>query len=265
MLRIMENLTRSLLWVLLLSGMTLLGSLSGVAETTPDSETLPEGFVYLDAVDATIVQEMRYATDHNFLGRPVKGYESARCILSEPTARALAQVQASLKEQHLSLKVYDCYRPQTAVNDFVEWGKNLDDQRMKAEFYPRVEKRDVFPLGYIMDKSGHSRGSTVDLTLVPIPVPKQGQYRSAQHLLSCIAPKGKRFNDNSLEMGTGYDCFDPLAHTMSPDISATAHQNRRQLKSSMEQAGFKNLREEWWHYTLRQEPFPQTYFDFPVK
>lgn len=226
--------------------------------------TVPD-FVSLKDIDPSIVQEMRYFTNHNFIGRPITGYVAPNCLLTKPAAQALAQVQAELKTFSLSLKVYDCYRPQRAVNDFVAWAKDLNDKKMKKEFYPKVEKDTLFRDGYIAEKSGHSRGSTVDLTITPLPVPSEGTYKEGQKLKECFLPAKKRFKDNSLDMGTGYDCFDPLAHPENPEVGAIQKQNRLLLKSMMEKFGFKYLTTEWWHFTLKNEPYPDQYFDVEVK
>ncbi len=170
-----------------------------------------------------------------------------------------------LLRQGYSLKVYDCYRPQRAVNDFVAWAKDLGDVRMKGEFYPRVEKSRLFEDGYIAAKSGHSRGSTMDLTIVRLPARPTRPYVPGEPLVPCWAPKAERFPDNSVDMGTGFDCFDTLSHTLDPRVTGVQRANRLLLKSAMERAGFVNLAEEWWHYTLRGEPYPDTYFDFPVR
>ena len=135
---------------------------------------------------------------------------------------------------------------------------------MKAEFYPHVDKRVVFKEGYIATKSGHSRGSTMDLTLVRLPARPEAHYRPGQNLVSCTAPAWQRFRDNSIDMGTGYDCFDPLAHTYNGRVKGKQRANRLMLREPMIAAGFKGLKEEWWHFTLRDEPFPETFFDFPV-
>ena len=136
---------------------------------------------------------------------------------------------------------------------------------MKAEFYPELEKLDLFNQGYILKKSGHSRGSTVDLTLVPLPLPEQAQAPDPQHLQACHAPLEQRFQDNSLDMGTGFDCFHPQAHTLASGLSISQRVNRLLLKQVMEQQGFKNYDQEWWHYTLNHEPFPDRYFDIPIQ
>lgn len=248
---------------LILGLASILGCSSGKVQN--NSGTLPSGFVYLQDVDPTIIQEMRYHGTHNFLGRPVPGYESPKCILTLEAARALAAVQAELKLYSMSLKVYDCYRPQRAVDSFVTWAKDLDDTKTRKEFYPKVDKSNLFKDGYIAEKSGHSRGSTMDLTIVPLPVPKQAEYRDGQALVECYMPVEKRFKDNTLDFGTGFDCFDPLAHTANAEIGATQKRNRLMLKSMMEKNGFKNLAEEWWHFTLKDEPYPNRFFDFVVR
>jgi len=225
----------------------------------------PGAFVSLKDVDPSILIEIRYRTSHNFIGRPIRGYDEPLCILTREAADALRRAQAEVRRRGYTLKVYDCYRPQRAVDEFVRWARDLDDERMKAEFYPRVEKRRLFKEGYIAAKSGHSRGSTMDLTLVRRPPGRQAVYRRSQPLVDCARPYGVRFRDNSIDMGTGYDCFDPLAHTYNGRIHGVQRRNRLTLKHLLEHEGFKHLPEEWWHFTLRTEPFPETFFDFPIK
>lgn len=216
-------------------------------------------------VDPSIIVEARYFGSHNFLGRPVTGYEAPRCLLTHEAARALAAVQSEVRQFGLSLKTYDCYRPQRAVDDFVAWARDAADTVMKQEFYPAVDKSRLFEEGYIAERSGHSRGSTVDLTLVPLPVPSQPEWRSGMPQARCTLPAAQRFPDNSLDMGTGYDCFDPLAHTANPAVGDVAARNRLLLRSVMEKHGFSNYAQEWWHFTLRDEPYPDRFFDLPVR
>ncbi|MFD7239029.1 M15 family metallopeptidase [Streptomyces syringium] len=234
-----------------------------LAQARPEPRP-PKEFVALSDVDPTILQEMRYFTPHNFTGHRVDGYRRPLCLLTRPAAEALRGAQRALLRRGYGLKVYDCYRPQRAVDDFVAWAKDLDDVRMKAEFYPRVAKSRLFLDGYIAEKSGHSRGSTLDLTIVKLPAVPTRPYLPGEPLVPCYAPKELRFPDNSVDMGTGYDCFDTLSHTADPRVQGVPRANRMLLKSLMEKAGFVNLAEEWWHYTYRAEPFPDTYFDFPV-
>ncbi|TNY36592.1 M15 family metallopeptidase [Thermomonospora catenispora] len=236
---------------------------SAPAQARPEP-TAPKEFVALRDVDRTILEEIRYTTAHNFVGDPIDGYRQPMCILTRPAAEALHRAQRTLLRRGYSLKVYDCYRPQRAVDHFVAWAQDLDDQRMKAEFYPRVDKADLFADGYIAEKSGHSRGSTVDVTLVKLPARPTRPYRPGERLVPCYYPQHLRFPDNSIDMGTGYDCFDTLSHTLDPRITGEQRANRLLLKSALEAEGFVNLPEEWWHFTHKPESFPDTYFDFPV-
>ncbi|MGI5354027.1 M15 family metallopeptidase [Streptomyces sp. CA-252508] len=224
----------------------------------------PEDFVTLRSVDPTIIQEMRYTTAHNFVGETVDGYRQPVCILTRPAARALHRAQATLLRQGHSLKVYDCYRPQRAVDHFVRWAKDLRDVRMKAEFHPLVDKSRLFADGYIAARSGHSRGSTVDLTVVRLPAAPTRPYEPGEALVPCYAPQGERFPDNSLDMGTGYDCFDTLSRTDDPRVRGEQRANRNLLRDTLGAEGFVNRPGEWWHFTYEPEPFPDTYFDFPV-
>ncbi|HNR77156.1 MAG TPA: M15 family metallopeptidase [Parvularculaceae bacterium] len=181
-----------------------------------------------------IIIDMRYASENNFVGARIDGYKNAVCLLTPQAAAALTAVQADLSSMGLTLKVHDCYRPQRAVDHFARWAKN-DDQSTKEEYYPGVEKSELFALGYIAEKSGHSRGSTVDLTI------------------------------EGLDMGSPYDFFDPMSHTASKAVPAPARANRLLLKLAMEKRGFQNYEKEWWHYTLADEPYKDQYFDRPVK
>ena len=220
---------------------------------------LPEGFVYLVDVDPTIRQEVRYAGKHNFVGRPIKGYERATVILTTKAAKALAAVQAALQKAskgEWTLKVYDGYRPQRAVEDFWRWSQDVADQTMKAEFYPDIaDKTTLFTQGYIGRKSGHSRGSTVDLTIVSIDEEHlPAQTRHAEGL-----------SDTYIDMGSPFDLFGSISHYESEKISAKAQENRKYLRDLMVVHGFVPYAKEWWHFTLQDESFPNTYFDFPVR
>lgn len=194
--------------------------------------------VYLADVDPRIQQDVRYAGSENFMGRPVRGYLAPRVMMTPEAAAALSRAQDAAEAQGLSLLVYDAYRPQRAVDNFVEWGSDLEDLARKATYYPDVPKAELFLRGYIAERSGHSRGSTVDLTLTRNGVP--------------------------LEMGTTFDFFDERSHTENPKIDEAAMANRLLLRSIMVGAGFSNYVNEWWHYTLVNEPWPDTYFDRPV-
>ncbi|WP_442815537.1 M15 family metallopeptidase [Streptomyces sp. NBC_01207] len=234
------------------------------ASAPPPGAKAPRAFVALGSVDPTILQDMRYVRPHNFVGEPVDGYRQPVCILTRPAAEALHRAQVRLLRQGYSLKVYDCYRPQRAVDHFVRWAEDLGDERRKAEFYPRVDKSRLFEDGYIAKKSGHSRGSTMDVTLVRLPALPAPRPRPGQESVPCYAPRAERYPDNSVDMGTGFDCFDTLSHTDDPRVQGAQRANRDLLRSTLTAEGFVNLPEEWWHFTYKPEPFPDTYFDFPV-
>ncbi|MEU1244758.1 M15 family metallopeptidase [Micromonospora parva] len=239
-------------------------SASPTPAPTPSGAPPLPGFVVLTDVDPRIHADIRYATAHNFVGRPISGYREPLCLLTRQAAQALRRVQdAALASGH-SIKVYDCYRPQPAVDDFVAWSKRPDEQQTKAEFYPDLAKNRLFADGYIGAPTAHSRGSTLDLTLVDDPAASQPPYRVGQPLVACTAPRAQRFADNSIDMGTGFDCFDPRAHTTDPSVTATARDNRQLLRRLMTDAGFVNYDREWWHYSLRDEPYPDTFFAAPV-
>ena len=225
----------------------------------------PPELVDVTTLNKSIVVEARYFGHHNFLGRPVAGYRAGICLLTKPAAEALAKVQSELVAKGYSLKVYDCYRPQKAVDDFVAWSEDVADQKMKAEFYPRVDKKDAFRLGYIAFRSGHSRGSTVDLTVIKLPASANAGWKEGDKLLDCAAPRSQRFKDNSIDMGTGYDCFDDKAATLSPGLGGKVMANRLLLKQAMEKHGFENYEKEWWHYTLKSEPYPDTFHNLDVQ
>ncbi|HEX9251047.1 MAG TPA: M15 family metallopeptidase [Ignavibacteriaceae bacterium] len=236
-----------------------------LALTHPNfNQEIPDGFVEIREVIPDIILDLRYTTNHNFLGVPVQGYISQKCYITKAAADSLSKVQAELRHFNLSLKIYDAYRPQQAVDHFVRWAKDLSDTLTKKEFYPTVDKSRLFIDGYIAEKSGHSRGSTVDLTVVPIPLPQQPEF-DIDNQCECFESFDKRFKDNSIDMGTGFDCFHKLSHTENPKLTPQQRANRLLLKSLMDKYGFKNLSEEWWHFTLRNEPYPKTYFNFIVE
>jgi D-alanyl-D-alanine dipeptidase len=200
----------------------------------------PAAFVDAATVVPGLIAEMRYAGSHNFVGRPIDGYEAPHCLLTRPAANALADVARDLSSRGLVIKAFDCYRPTRAVANFVRWARDLKDQKMKAEFYPDVDKRTLFRDGYIATQSGHSRGSTIDLTLA-------------------------QADGHELDMGTPFDFFSPKSWPADPSVGAEAHKSRMLLAASMRRHGFRGYDKEWWHFTLRGEPFPDTYFNFVVK
>ncbi len=241
-------------------------SVGPTPSTAPSIDTYaPPGWVSLSDVDPTILQDIRYHGDHNFLGRQVAGYLEPVCILPRQTAEALGRVQANARAEGYSLKVYDCYRPRRAGEDFARWALDGADRRTKTEFYPSVDKSQLLNLGYVGGGStSHSSGSAVDLTLVVLPAPAQRPYVTGEPLVSCTAPVDQRFPDNTIDMGTGFDCFDSLSHTLDSRVNGAARDNRLRLKRLMATGGFVNYDGEWWHYDLANPPYDGQYFDFPV-
>ena len=225
---------------------------------------LPKGFVYLRDIDPTIVQDIRYAGSHNFVGRPIRGYLAAECILSKPAANALEKVQRMLAGKKLSLIVWDCYRPKRAVDDFLQWSKDPARSEMKSEFYPRTDKQKLFALGYLAKRSAHSRGSAVDLGIVPSAFSFAPPLTPSQPLKACTSLKSERFEDGTIDFGTGYDCLDALGKTSNALVGRIALHNRQTLKSYMGEAGFRPYAREWWHFELINEPFNGGGFDFEV-
>lgn len=203
------------------------------ANATDDLKQI--AFTNVNRAIPSVKFDMRYTTTNNFIGSPIDGYREPICYLTNETAVALANVQQRLQKEGLALRVFDCYRPQRSVDNFVRWAKDLNDTKMKSRYYPNVAKKDLFKEGYIAAKSGHSRGSTIDLTI------------------------------DGLDMGTPFDFFDPRSHTDAESVTKEQHNNRMVLKKVMEANGFKNYAEEWWHYTLKEEPFKERYFDFTVE
>ncbi len=218
----------------------------GVPAVEADSEVeaLPKGFVYLADHVPSIVIDLRYYTENNFLGCRVDGYVNPRCIITRDAAESLKGVQEELKPFGLGLKVFDAYRPQRAVNHFVRWAKDLGDTAKKQGYYPRVKKENLFKDGYIASRSGHTRGSTVDLTIISLETSDQG---------------------HELDMGSPFDFFGPESWPDNPRMSSSQRAHRLLLRMFMEKHGFKPYAKEWWHFTLKKEPFPDTYFDFPIR
>ncbi len=221
---------------LLVLALTLAGEARASEETEHQDPGLVDILEYVS--DARIA--MRYASTDNFVGAVVDGYETPRCLLSPPAADALAGVQAELRSFGLSLIMFDCYRPQRAVDHFVRWSRDPSDQKTRSRYYPAEDKALMFEKGYIDRRSGHSRASTVDLGLVDT-------------------------TGAELDMGTGWDFMDPRSATEYPGLTDQARRNRLMLRSLMAAHGFRNYAGEWWHFTLHDEPWPDRYFDVPVR
>lgn len=212
---------------------------------------LPEGFVDVQTVIPDIVIDLRYTGKNNFIGRPIQGYNANRAILTKKAATALAAVQDDLRLFSLGLLIYDAYRPTQAVEDFVTWSKKPNDTVNKKEYYPDLSKKALFENKYITSKSSHSRGSTVDITIIPLP------HFHRKHTGNTT--------EHSLDMGSPFDFFGELSHPDFDGITPQQKANRLLLRVLMIKHGFIPYKTEWWHFTLSDEPYPQTYFNFPIQ
>ena len=200
----------------------------------------PSGFVLLADFVPNIIQEIRYYSTYNFIGERIDGYEEPCALLTREAARALKSVSSEMIVQGFRLKVFDAYRPACAVKHFVLWGIEDTDIRMKPYFYPELEKQELFVKGYIASQSSHSRGSTVDLTLLDMETGKE------------------------VDMGSPFDLFSEVSHPDYKGVTEEQYENRMMLQRVMMRNGFEPIDCEWWHFTLKDEPYPNTYFEFPV-
>lgn len=198
-------------------------------------------FVLVSAYIPDVLLDIRYYSSFNFIGERIDGYEAPVALLRKEAAARLKEVSDEMKEKGHRLKIFDAYRPQKAVDHFMRWARDPEDIRMKEYFYPEIDKKDIIPLGYVAEHSGHSRGSTVDLTLFDM--------RTQQ----------------DLDMGGIFDYFGELSHPDYKGIAEEQYANRMLLRDVMLRHGFKGLDEEWWHFTLKDEPCPDLYFTFPVR
>ena len=204
------------------------------------NNNLEDGFVYLKDIDDSIIVDLKYFSSENFTGQYVDSYHTNKAILTSEAAMALSNAQNDFNKLGYTLILYDAYRPQSAVDFFVQWSSDLNDTIFKNKYYPDINKSSLFELGYIAYKSGHSRGSTVDVSLVDAITNKE------------------------IDMGTIFDYFGVESHTFYNNLSENQKENRLLLLQIMSDNGFKNYSKEWWHYTLENEPFQQ-YFNFPVR
>ena len=218
--------------------MITISPVSAQKSNSPDDST---GFVVLSDVVPDIIQEIRYYSTYNFVGERINGYEQPCALMTREAAEALKKVSDEVKQMGYRLKIYDAYRPQMAVDHFVRWAEKISDTRMKQYFYPEVDKTKLFDEGYIDAKSGHSRGSTVDLTLFDMKTGKE------------------------VDMGGTFDYFGEKSHPDYKKITKQQYKNRMILRDAMIKHGFKPLDTEWWHFTLKDEPYPDTYFTFTNK
>lgn len=221
---------------------------------------MPEGFVDLQTIDPSIIVDLRYIDDQNFVGRRITGYKENRAILTLEAAQALKKAQALVKKDGYSLVIYEAYRPQRASDDFKKWSRDPHDNKMQSWFYPRIDKKMLFELGYIAQHSSHSRGSTVDITLISL----DKKVHAIQPVRRALEDDFEIWflDDGTVDMGSSFDLFDKASHYENDLIAKKYKQPREYLRQIMAECGFVHYPEEWWHFSLKNEPFPETYFNF---
>ncbi len=231
---------------------------------TSAQTALPSSLVYLRDVDATIAHDIRYATSNNFTGKPLPGYDAAECVLTREAATALRLVQADLAASNRALKVYDCYRPERAARAMAQWSQDSKDSAATKPFFPNIDKRNLFALGYIARVSRHSTGTAIDLTMIEKDAALTPAFDAAAGYGPCTGPATARAPDNSVDMGTGYDCLDPRSHNNVDKLLPEQHQRRMALVAAMRKRGFSNYFREWWHFTFAGGGAAQHY-DVPIR
>ena len=254
---------RVLAFALLLGATLGAGRLTAEEETPASPGPTPNPLVYLRDVDASIVQDIRYAGANNFTGRQVPGYDAPECMLLRDVAEALSRVQQGLLQHKLSLKVYDCYRPRRAVRAFESWVREPELDPLLKRFHPSLDKSQLIDLGYIAAVSSHSRGNTVDVTLISLPAKRARPFKVDAAYGPCAGPPEARAPDSSVDMGTSFDCFDPLSHTKAPGLAPQQQRWRQALVDAMAEHGFRNYQKEWWHFTYMPERRGRA-FDVPI-
>ncbi len=229
---------------------------------TAHAQTLPGGFVYLREIDPSIIQDIRYAGSNNFIGRPLKGYDAAECVVKQEVGLRLKAIQQDLAKRKLSLKMLDCYRPVRAVADMVAWSRNGKETAAERRFNPAFRKVELFRLGYIATHSQHSTGAALDLTLVDLAADNSAAFDPNKAYADCTAPAEMRAPAGSIDMGTGYDCSDPKAHAASTAITPAQRRWRNELVAVMAHQGFVKYSKEWWHFS--QSGAGGRAYDFPI-
>jgi zinc D-Ala-D-Ala dipeptidase len=239
----------------------LVAFLAVLVATHAHAQALPGGFVYLRDIDPTIIQDIRYASSNNFIGRPMHGYEAPECVVKREVGLKLKAIQAELAKRKLSLKMFDCYRSTRATADMLAWSRDSKDSGRR--FNPKFDKRDLFRLGYISSYSQHSTGAALDLTLVDLTADNSAAFDPTKTYADCTAPVVLRAPEGSIDMGTGYDCTDPKGHTASGAITVEQRHWRQELVAAMRSQGFVNYWREWWHFSLPGAVWPS--YDFPIE
>jgi zinc D-Ala-D-Ala dipeptidase len=221
-----------------------------------------KGFVYIKDVIPTIIENQRYLTNENFVGEPLNGYKSKRPVLTKEAAFALSNAEKEFRNDGYAIVIYDSYRPQRTVDQFVEWAKDENDIKKKDQYYPYIPKSKLFELEYIAERSGHSRGSTLDMSLIKIDESLK-DIKFTNHTLEDgeIIPF---LDDGTIDFGSSFDYFGEASHHDNSKVDIQYLEMRNYLRQVMKKHGFKDYSVEWWHYTLENEPFPDTYFNFVV-
>lgn len=227
------------------------------------AQALPGGFVYLRDIDPSIIQDIRYAGSNNFVGRPLKGYGAAECVVKREVGLRLKAIQQELSKENLSLKMFDCYRPARAVADMWAWAQNGKEMPADRRFNPAFPKADLFRLGYIATHSLHSAGGALDLTLVDLKADNSAVFDPGKAYADCTAPAEARAPEASVDMGTGYDCTDRKAHANAASITPSQRRWRNLLVAAMARQGFVNYSKEWWHFSLPGAGLAA--YDFPIQ
>jgi len=212
-----------------------------ISTTGIPKDGVPEPFIYVDEIIEDCIIDAKYWGTDNFIGRRINGYDSPLVVMSKDAADACAKAADILRKRGYFMKIFDAYRPQKAVDDFINWAKDVKDIRRKPIHYPEVDKKDFFKLGYVSEKSGHTRGSAVDLTIVDMKTHQE------------------------LDMGSIFDFMGPRSHLDADGLTELQKSNRAILISAMTECGFETYACEWWHFRLKTEPYPDTYFDFPIR
>ncbi|RXT45118.1 peptidase M15 [Bradyrhizobium betae] len=237
--------------------------LAAMTISAAHAQSLPGGFVYLRDIDPTIIQDIRYATSNNFVGRPLAGYNAGECVVKREVGLRLKVVQQELAAQNLSLKMLDCYRPARASVDMVRWSQNGRETAAERRYNPTIPKTELFRLGYIASRSQHSTGAALDLTLVDLKADISTKIDPSKMYADCTAAAEARLPEGSVDMGTGYDCTDVKGHTAAPSINPDQRAWRKRLVAAMARQGFVNYSKEWWHFSLPGAGGAA--YDFPIQ
>ena len=247
----------------LIAAVVFTGLALAAGQDPAGAQGMPGDFVFLRAIDPTIQQDIRYASSNNFVGRRLSGYDAAECVVKRRVGLALKAVQAELAKQKLSLKMFDCYRPARASHDMVLWAQNGRETPAERRYNPALAKKDLFRLGYIAERSQHSTGVALDLTLVDLTADNSATFDPAKTYADCTAPETARAPEGSVDMGTGYDCSDVKSHTAARGITADQRRWRNTLVAAMAKQGFINYSKEWWHFSMPGAG--GVAYDFPIR